>query len=199
MAVDFNLLEGVETQVGAFYSKYVFYDIFCLRALDGEFGNNLAHHLEVYAEKHPFGRRGVDVGRPLLDPCLVFGDVRGVDYQQVAFGRKAVHEQVVDHSAALVEHHAVEALPVGRLTYVVGEDIVYEVCGVGAVHNHFSHVGYVEHAAGRAHGVVLFHYSAVLDGHVVAGEWAHLCAQRSVARMKAGGKKFVVHILMNFY
>ena len=68
--------------------------------------------------------------------------------------------------------------------HVIGKEMVDEFSGVRTADGHFSHVGYVENAAARAHGTVFFGNAFVLDGHVESGKRTHLCAQRYVAVIK---------------
>ena len=73
-------------------------------------------------------------------PLEVLVEVRRVDHEQEFRLADAVYEQVVDCSAVLVGHHAVEHLSVGHGCGVVGEYMVDKCCGIGAAYIDFAHM-----------------------------------------------------------
>ena len=108
------------------------------------------------------------------------GPVGGVGDQQVAVGL-AVDDQVVDDGALVGEAEGVLGGPgLGEAVQVVGEGVLKGVVGAVAADLDLAQVGEVEHPDPLAHRLVLGHGALVLDGHVPAGEGAHLGAQTPV-------------------
>ena len=135
----------------------------------------------------------VKVGGLLVDPSHVLVDVGGVDDQEQVVLAHFVHQQVIHGSSVGIEHHAIEHLAHLGTGDVVGEDIVDKFLGLGTSDAHLTHVRHVEHADGLAHGVVLGLDAIVLDGHVIACEWAHQRAQGHMLVVETGDFDFVCH------
>ncbi len=143
-------------------------------ALDGELSPLLTLVDEIFTEFHAHL-----VGN-LAHPVPVFIDVGGVGHHEVLVVMDAVDEHVVDHATLTVGEAGVLHLAVEEVLDVVGGDILHEVLGDGAFGAELAHVAHVEHAHVIADIVVLFDKTGVLDRHVVAGEFGHLCTKFDV-------------------
>ena len=97
-----------------------------------------------------------------------------------------VNQEVIHRSAIGIAHHAVKDLAGFEASDFIGEDMVDEGFGLGALDEDFAHVRYVEHTHLLAHGLMLGDDAAVLDGHHEAGEGAHLGAKRHVCVIQTG-------------
>ncbi len=185
MLIDTGFLKCIECEVGAFYAQHLFHHLFGFRPLHCKLANHLAYQFKVDTERHSVLAVGIGVIHAFLNPLLILGNVRSVDYQQVFRFRKFVDQQVVDHTPPVVKHHAVETLPRCGLGYIVRKYVVYKAGGVIAGNNNLTHVRHVEHTAGFAHGIMLLGYTLVLDRHVESSERTHLRPQGYMAVMKA--------------
>src|SRR6266545_3574504 len=117
------------------------------------------------------------------------GDLRPVGRvgdQQVAL-RGPVDDQVVDDRALVGEAQRVlggaeciEAVQVAR------EGVLEGGAGTRAAHLDLAEVGEIEDADGLADGAVLAERAGVLDGHLPAGERAHLGAEPTVDGIQRG-------------
>ena len=122
----------------------------------------------------------------LLHPGPVLVDVGGVDNEEIVVLAHAVDQQVVDRSAVLVAHHAVENLSHRCATDVVGKDVLHIALSIFALDGDFAHVADVEDAAAGAHSLVLVGDVGVLYGHVESGEGRHQRAQCHVFVVQTG-------------
>jgi len=138
-----------------------------LRPLDRE-------HREIGALGHFDGERL----RVAADPAEVLVARRGIHHRAEEALREVIHDEVVDHAAALIQHAAVERLARRlELRYVVGEQLSEERAHLRALQVDDAHVRDVEHARGAAHRVVLADLRAVLHRHVPATEVDHAGAE----------------------
>jgi hypothetical protein len=99
-----------------------------------------------------------------------------VHHQQVALGRVAVDDDVVDGRPTRHGQRRVLGLAVAYLRHVVGGDALQERERARAQDLELPHVGDVEEAGGLADGQVLGDQAGILDRHVPAAEGNHLRA-----------------------
>ena len=90
-------------------------------------------------------------------------------------------------------HPAVEALAVVHGRYIAGEYVIDKFECLRTLDIDFAHVRYVEQADAGADSAVLRVEAFVLDRHVVAGEWRHLCSESAVAVVQACSFDFSFH------
>ncbi len=92
----------------------------------------------------------------------------------------AIDQHIVDHATLTVGQAGVLHLAVEEVLDVVGGYILHKVLGDGAFGAEFAHMAHVEHAHVVADIVVLLNQTGVLDRHIVACKFGHLCAQLDV-------------------
>jgi hypothetical protein len=123
----------------------------------------------------------------LADPGDVLLGGAGVDDQAEPVFAEEVDDQVVDHAAFRIQHAGIQGLAgCLQLVDVVGQQAAQEGAGVGAVQVDHAHVGDVEHAGVRPHGIVFFDLRTVVDGHVPAAKVDHLGAGCAVYGIERG-------------
>ena len=108
-------------------------------------------------------------------------------------GELAVDDEVVDRAAVGVEHHPVQGLAGLSEGDVVGEDMIYEGFSPGAADEDFAHVGHIENSGFGADCHMFLGDAGILDGHIEAGEGAHLGAKRDMTVVQASQFKVFVH------
>lgn len=155
-----DFLEGVEGKVGDVDSEDILNDFLSLRTLNGNLAVEVAEILDL----------DIEAGGVGLNPGDILVNVGGIDDEEETIVATLVDEQIVDHAAAGVEHHSVEALANRRAGDIVGENVVDVTLGVRTGDGNFAHVGNIENAASITHGVVLLNDTTILDGHVEAAE-----------------------------
>jgi hypothetical protein len=103
-------------------------------------------------------RRGV-----LVDPCKVFFSSSGIDDQPIALRAEIIGDQVVDHTALVIQHAAVKRLPgFPEPAGVVGEQVAQEVQRTATADIHNGHVRYIEYPGMLPDGMMLFELRAVM-------------------------------------
>ena len=112
----------------------------------------------------------------------------------------AVDEHVVHHATLTVGEAGVLHLAVEEVLDVVGGDILHEVLGDGAFGAELAHVAHVEHAHVVADVVVLLDETGVLDRHVVAGKFGHLCTKFNVqVGVRCGFHYGIVFVIITLF
>ena len=111
----------------------------------------------------------------------------GIDDQPKPILALKINNEVVNHAALLVEHAGVQRFA-WHLEFgdIVGDQMPQKFARACAVQIHRRHVRHVEHAAARAHRVMLLELRAVMNRHVPAGEIHQLGAEALVFGMQYG-------------
>ena len=164
----------------------------CLRALHRDHGHGIDAALAPFVGARPLRgddrhgvaaataahfQLGIEMGQHAAHPGHILFRGAGIDHDAVTLGAEVIHDQVVDHAAALVEHAGIQRLAWhGQLGHVVGQQVPQVVAGTGADKVQRAHVRNVEHAGIAAHGMVFLDLGTVMDGHFPAGEIDHLGA-----------------------
>jgi hypothetical protein len=157
-------------------------------ALDGEAGAGGAEVGE-FDEGGVCGSGGVECGE--LSP--VFVDAGGVDDEEEFAFAGAIGDEVVDDAAVVIEEEGVVAVAGGEAGDVVGEGVIEEGFGVGAIDDDLAHVGDVEDANVLADGVVFGHKAGILDGHFPAGEGDQAGSEGEVVLVEGGALEIFGH------
>ena len=115
-------------------------------------------------------QRDIKAGSLPLYPFPVLVDVRGIDDEEEAAGILFIHQQVVHDTTVLIAHHAIEDFAVSHASHVIGEDMVDETPGIGATHQHLTHVADIKDPTMLAHRLMLVHDIRILYRHVETAE-----------------------------
>ncbi|MNM64643.1 hypothetical protein D3C81_760500 [compost metagenome] len=154
--------------------SHQFSDLFpCVRALDGQDGQFRA-----------FAEFDFETDLAGLQPGHVLVAGRSVDHQAVTVFT-TVDDHIVDDSALLVEHGAVQGLAgSAKAVDIVGQHMLQPRAGLDATDIDHGHVGYIEYAAGLAHLMVLLDLRSVMQRHIPTAKIDHLGAKCQVQVIK---------------
>ena len=112
------------------------------------------------------------------------GGVRGVGDHEVPRLTEPVGDEVVDDSAAVVQHHVVLSGPDGDLREIVGQDALQERQRTSTFYDHFPEVGEIEETDALPHGAVLGQRALVFDGHEPPCERAQARSEGPMLRLE---------------
>ena len=138
------------------------------------------HGDERIARARVDGDRVADTLDVLGDPCVVPGDIAGVDHQQKMRRAEAVDQQVIDERALRRQQTGVLRLSDGELRRVVGRDALDRGERVLAGDLDLAHMADVEDSSAVADGGMFVREAAVLDRHVPSAERDHSGARHAV-------------------
>src|SRR5919199_1768406 len=155
-------------------------------ALESKQGRGVAAVLDV-----DVGRNTQAIGRA-ADPVDVFGNVRGIDHEQVMRGGVAevIDNEVVHDAAVVVAHGRVEGSVDGQSGDVVGQQVLHELGRGGARDVYLAHVREIKQTGGGARGSVLLDNARVPFGHLPLAEWDHARTHGTVLVVERG----VLHV-----
>jgi len=109
------------------------------------------------------------VGQPGRD----LGVIGRIADHQVTLLRQPIDEQVVQHAPVFATHGVVDHLAGGDLRHPISHHSVQPGSGPGSTQLDLAHVGDIEEADLFPHDCVLGQDTAILHGHLVAGEGHH--------------------------
>jgi hypothetical protein len=113
----------------------------------------------------------------LLQPREIFIDFGGIDDEQKFCVAGSVNEQVINHTAVIIQQKSVLPLTDVQFGNVIGQHSVEPVARAVSRDDELSHVGNIEHSHRVSHALVFIHDAGVLHRHEPAAERDHSRSQ----------------------
>ena len=128
----------------------------------------------------------------LLQPGEIFLGARGVDHEKEFLIRRAINDQVIDDSTALVQQKSILAGADFELVDVVGQHAIQPTRGRRTRRRQLTHVRNIEDADVVPHRLMFLGNAGVLHRHEPAAERNNLRAQLAVLLIKRSGFRVAV-------